>query len=77
MKICKQKKIDFFSFFLFFFQFLLFCPFLKKKIKKKALFDQIDDTSTEMKNDQKMLIFRSGSVLGPLLWRRKDRIAIT
>jgi len=66
-KIFFEKSFSF----CYFFIFLLFCSFLLKTSKNKVIFDQIFGTFTEMKNGQKMFIFRLQSVLRPQVCHRK------
>ena len=62
--------------FCYFFHFWSFLLILDKNEQKLGHFDQIYGTSTEMKKNQKMLIFRLQTVLRRLKWRRPCYVTI-
>jgi len=73
---CRKNFFEKIFSFCYFFHFWSFLLILDKNEQKLGHFDQIYGTSTEMKKNQKMLIFRLQTVLRCLKWRRPCYVAI-
>ena len=73
---CRKNFFEKIFTFCYFFHFWSFLLILDKNEQKLGHFDQIYGTSTEMKKNQKMLIFRLQTVLRRLKWRRPCYVTI-